>query len=191
MEQITSTMAVALRPIRAARAQVNDQQRFSVTTKATVGNGNLNTTDAQPGTQKKDTEALPTTATAIRPASQSSGTSTRCPEPTSFSQHKRSNVSTQQIKKEYPWAKALKTTKFYTRQNKLVDRFLQNSDEERLVDLDVETHGNKIKFAIYASCAVNLCLFIIQVYAATSTRSLSLFAIAADTFVRKIMYAQK
>ncbi|KAI0426264.1 cation efflux family-domain-containing protein [Xylaria sp. FL1042] len=41
----------------------------------------------------------------------------------------------------------------------------------------------RIKFAVNASFAVNSGLFVIQVYAAASTGSLSLFATAADAFV--------
>lgn len=47
----------------------------------------------------------------------------------------------------------------------------------------VEKNGPKIKFAQRGSFVVNVCLFIIQLYAAVSTRSLSLFATAADAFV--------
>ena len=40
-----------------------------------------------------------------------------------------------------------------------------------------------MKFAVNASFVVNFCLFIIQMYAAISTGSLSLFATAADAFM--------
>ncbi|KAE9977661.1 hypothetical protein EG328_001876 [Venturia inaequalis] len=47
----------------------------------------------------------------------------------------------------------------------------------------MEANGPKIKFAIYLSSGVNYCLFVIQMYAAITTGSLSLFATAADAFM--------
>jgi hypothetical protein len=91
------------------------------------------------------------------------------------------------MKDEHPKANKKKMKKFYTRQNALIDQFLQSGDEERLAALDMEVNGPKIKFAIYASSGVNFCLFIIQMYAAISTGSLSLFATAADAFVREVL----
>jgi divalent metal cation (Fe/Co/Zn/Cd) transporter len=65
----------------------------------------------------------------------------------------------------------------------LIDQFLQSGDEERLAALDDLENGPKVKFAVNASFVVNFCLFIIQMYAAVSTGSLSLFATAADAFM--------
>jgi hypothetical protein len=104
-------------------------------------------------------------------------------DPLELRQHKRPEVSTKQLKEDYPEAKARRMKKFYTRQNALIDQFLQSGDEERLAALDMEQNGPKIKFAIYGSASVNFCLFIIQLYAAVTTGSLSLFATAADAFV--------
>ncbi|KAE9972061.1 hypothetical protein BLS_004201 [Venturia inaequalis] len=47
----------------------------------------------------------------------------------------------------------------------------------------MEANGPKIKFAIYMSSGVNFCLFVIQMYAAITMGSLSLFATAADAFM--------
>jgi len=104
-------------------------------------------------------------------------------DPLSLGQHKKPNVSQKQLKVDHPKANKRKLKKFYTRQNDLIDTFLQSGDEERMAVLDMELNGPKIKFAIYASSGVNFCLFIIQLYAAISTGSLSLFATAADAFV--------
>jgi hypothetical protein len=104
-------------------------------------------------------------------------------DPLSLNQHKKLNVSQRQLKIEHPKANKRSLKKFYTRQNDLIDKFLQSGDEERNAVLDMEQNGPKIKFAIYASSGVNFCLFIIQMYAAISTGSLSLFATAADAFV--------
>jgi hypothetical protein len=65
----------------------------------------------------------------------------------------------------------------------LIDQFLQSGDEERLAALDHLENGPKVKFAVNASFVVNFFLFIIQMYAAISTGSLSLFATAADAFM--------
>ena len=87
------------------------------------------------------------------------------------------------MKTDYPTANKRHMKKFYTRQNALIDQFLQSGDEERLAALDTIENGPKVKFAVNASFAVNFCLFIIQMYAAISTGSLSLFATAADAFM--------
>jgi hypothetical protein len=104
-------------------------------------------------------------------------------DPLFLSQHKKTNVSRKQLQVDYPKADKRKLKKFYTRQNDLIDAFLASGDEERLAVLDMEANGPKIKIAIYGSSAVNFCLFVIQMYAAISTGSLSLFATAADAFV--------
>ncbi|KHN95946.1 cation diffusion facilitator 1 [Metarhizium album ARSEF 1941] len=72
---------------------------------------------------------------------------------------------------------------FYASQNELIDQYLGVGDEEQLAAEEEARVRPKIKFAVYASFTVNLCLFIIQMYAATSTGSLSLFATAADAFM--------
>jgi hypothetical protein len=104
-------------------------------------------------------------------------------DPLALGAYKRPNVSAKQLKVEHPKANKRKLKKFYTRQNQLIDQFLQSGDEERLQALDMEANGPKIKFAIYMSSGVNFCLFVIQMYAAITTGSLSLFATAADAFV--------
>ncbi|KAE9576073.1 Metal tolerance protein 7 [Colletotrichum fructicola] len=105
------------------------------------------------------------------------------PDPYDFGRHRRDNVSKKQMKIEHPKGNKRKLSKFYTRQNELIDQFLGAEDEERQqVDEDARM-GPKIKFAVNASFTVNFCLFVIQLYAAVSTGSLSLFATAADAFM--------
>lgn len=101
----------------------------------------------------------------------------------SFEARKRENISSKQIKADYPSGNKRKLKKYYTRQNELIDQFLGAGDEERLGVAEDIKMGPKIKFAINASFGVNFCLFCIQLYAAVSTGSLSLFATAADAFV--------
>lgn len=104
-------------------------------------------------------------------------------DPLDLGRHRRSNITRKQMKLDHPEAKEKSMKKFYTRQNALIDQFLQSGDEERLAALDMEDNGPKIRFAVNASFLVNFCLFIIQMYAAISTGSLSLFATAADAFM--------
>ena len=66
-----------------------------------------------------------------------------------------------------------KIKKFYTKQNELIDQFLGVEDEERLATDEEIRMRPRIKFAVYASFAVNVCLFVIQLYAAISTGSLA------------------
>ncbi|KAF2179071.1 hypothetical protein K469DRAFT_754138 [Zopfia rhizophila CBS 207.26] len=104
-------------------------------------------------------------------------------DPLDLGRHRRSNVSQRQMKIDHPAANKRHMKKFYTRQNALIDQFLQSGDEERLAAIDAMENGPKVKFAVNASFTVNLCLFVIQLYAAISTGSLSLFATAADAFM--------
>lgn len=111
------------------------------------------------------------------------------PDPLGFSQHKCADVSKKQLKADHPKGKPRKLKKFYTRQNALIDQFLGSGDEERLAALDLEENGGKIKIAVYGSFLINLGLFAIQLYAAISTGSLSLFATATDAFVCNCLLA--
>lgn len=104
-------------------------------------------------------------------------------DPLDLGRHRRSNVSQRQMKIDHPQANKKKMKKFYNRQNALIDQFLQSGDEERLAALDTIENGPKVKFAVNASFTVNFFLFVIQLYAAISTGSLSLFATAADAFM--------
>lgn len=104
-------------------------------------------------------------------------------DPLDLIRHKRPDVSQRQMKVDHPKADKRRMKKFYTRQNALIDQFLQSGDEERLAAIDTMENGPKVKFAVNASFIVNFCLFIIQMYAAISTGSLSLFATAADAFM--------
>lgn len=94
-------------------------------------------------------------------------------DPLDFGRHRRDNVSKKQMKIDHPKGDKRKLKKFYTRQNELIDQFLGADDEERLrVEEDIRVTP-KIKFAVNASFVVNLCLFVIQMYAAISTGSLA------------------
>ncbi|KAH8894485.1 hypothetical protein GQ53DRAFT_744674 [Thozetella sp. PMI_491] len=104
-------------------------------------------------------------------------------DPMNFGRHRRDDMSDRQIEADHPNGNKKKLKKFYTRQNELIDQFLGSGDEERLgIEEDARVRP-KIKFAVYASFALNFCLFVIQLYAAISTGSLSLFATAADAFM--------
>lgn len=104
-------------------------------------------------------------------------------DPLDLGKHRRDDVTQKQMKADHPLAKPRHMKKFYTRQNALIDQFLQSGDEERLAALDQLENGPKVRFAVNASFIVNFCLFVIQLYAAVSTGSLSLFATAADAFM--------
>ncbi|PSN67886.1 hypothetical protein BS50DRAFT_572863 [Corynespora cassiicola Philippines] len=104
-------------------------------------------------------------------------------DPLDLGRHRRSNVTQKQMKEDHPAAKPRNMKKFYNRQNALIDQFLQSGDEERLAALDTLENGPKVRFAVNASFTVNFFLFVIQLYAAISTGSLSLFATAADAFM--------
>lgn len=104
-------------------------------------------------------------------------------DPLGFGRRRREDVTSAQLKKDHPQGNKRKLKKYYTRQNELIDQFLGAGDEERLAVAEEIKMGPKIRFAVNASFAVNACLFCIQLYAAISTGSLSLFATAADAFM--------
>ncbi|EEP80306.1 conserved hypothetical protein [Uncinocarpus reesii 1704] len=119
----------------------------------------------------------------VDPNIDASATQTNSQDPFSLSRHKKSTLSRSSIKADYPTGNHRKIHKYYTRQNALIDQFLQSNDEETLAAQDFEKNGSKVKWAVNLSFMVNFCLFIIQMYAAVSTGSLSLFATAADAFM--------
>ncbi|KAI0509662.1 cation efflux family-domain-containing protein [Xylaria bambusicola] len=94
-------------------------------------------------------------------------------DPLDLGRHRRSNVTKSQLKSDYPNSDGGKLQKFYVQQNKLIDQFLGAEDEERLQVEEDARMGPRIKLAVNASFLVNFGLFIIQVYAAASTGSLS------------------
>lgn len=106
-------------------------------------------------------------------------------DPYALEHSKRTDVTRRSILLDHPTAKkkVRKIKKYYNRQNALIDSYLGSADEEALEHEDALKNGGKIKFAIYGSSTVNFFLFIIQLYAAVSTGSLSLFGTAADAFV--------
>ncbi|KAK7967082.1 cation efflux family protein [Apiospora aurea] len=104
-------------------------------------------------------------------------------DPMNFGRHRRDNVTQRQMKIDHPECNKRKLKKFYTRQNGLIDQFLGADDEEQLKLEEDARVAPKIKFAVVGSFVVNFCLFVIQLYAAVSTGSLSLFATAADAFM--------
>lgn len=104
-------------------------------------------------------------------------------DPLDFGRLRKDDVTRAQMKKEHPSGNRRKLKKYYTRQNELIDQFLGAGDEERLAVAEEVKMGPKIRFAVNASFGVNFCLFCIQLYAAVSTGSLSLFATAADAFM--------
>jgi len=104
-------------------------------------------------------------------------------DPLDLGRHKHPNVTQRQMSLDYPAANKRRMKKFYTRQNAMIDQFLQSGDEERLAAIDTMENGPKVRFAVNASFVVNFGLFVIQLYAAISTGSLSLFATAADAFM--------
>ncbi|KAF3068417.1 Metal tolerance protein 4 [Daldinia childiae] len=137
---------------------------------------------------KKD-DGSPSTSVEESSATQAGGAATSSAaevnptDPLNFGRHRRENVSRRQMKIDHPNGNKKELKKFYSRQNELIDQFLGADDEERLQVEEDARVAPKIKFAVNASFTVNFCLFVIQLYAAVSTGSLSLFATAADAFM--------
>lgn len=127
---------------------------------------------------KKD-DGLPSTSVEESSATQAGGAATSSAaegnptDPLNFGRRRRENVSRRQMKIDHPNGNKKDLKKFYTRQNELIDQFLGADDEERLQVEEDARVAPKIKFAVNASFTVNFCLFVIQLYAAVSTGSLS------------------
>jgi len=120
---------------------------------------------------------------AAEPSVSSSSVEINEADPMNLGRHRRDNVTQRQMKLDHPRGDKRLLKKYYTRQNELIDQFLGADDEERATFEEDARLAPKIKFAVNASFTVNFCLFVIQMYAAISTGSLSLFATAADAFV--------
>ncbi len=99
--------------------------------------------------------------------------STLTTDPLDLGRHRRENISKRQLKIDHPKGNKRKLKKYYTQQNELIDQFLGADDEEANQVEEDARYRPKIKFAVNASFVVNFCLFIIQLYAAVSTGSLS------------------
>lgn len=70
---------------------------------------------------------------------------------------------------------------FYRSQNETIERLLKSVEEHRAdARADAEEEGLKHRIAVYGSFAANLLLAVLQIYAAVSSGSLSLFTTMAD-----------
>lgn len=101
-------------------------------------------------------------------------------DPLNYARMRKDDVSKAQMKREHPTGNKRKLRKYYTRQNELIDQFLGAGDEERAGIAEEVKMGPKIRFAVNASFGVNFCLFVIQLYAAVSTGSLSVWPTVHD-----------
>ncbi|RIA95410.1 cation efflux family-domain-containing protein [Glomus cerebriforme] len=75
-----------------------------------------------------------------------------------------------------------KVRNFYRDQNKIIDNYLEPIDK-RPTSEDLSANLLRLKIAVRGSMAVNIILFGLQLYAAISSGSLSLFATMADSFM--------
>ncbi|KAF9574164.1 hypothetical protein EC968_007259 [Mortierella alpina] len=76
-----------------------------------------------------------------------------------------------------------KVKAFYRKQNELITDLLDPPEGREGAQEAEERNQLKVKVAIYGSFGVNVFLFLLQLYAAISSKSLSLFATMADSFM--------
>ncbi|KAJ2812366.1 hypothetical protein FBU31_006356 [Coemansia sp. 'formosensis'] len=80
-----------------------------------------------------------------------------------------------------------KTRKFYARQNDFIEQCLSSMNQSDVLrqQREAELHAQdvKVRIASYGSLIANIILFGIQLYTAISSKSLSLFATMADSFM--------
>jgi hypothetical protein len=129
-------MTVALPATRATRAQINDQQRFSLSAKTPTTDEKRSLPATQTDNQSNTVEPLAADSAVdtkhARSVSQSSNASEKYPDPLALKQHKRKDITKEKLKEDYPNANDRRLKKFYSRQNGLIDQFLRSGDEERL-----------------------------------------------------------
>ncbi|KAF9315245.1 hypothetical protein BG003_003238, partial [Podila horticola] len=75
---------------------------------------------------------------------------------------------------------------FYREQNELIDDLIDPRENREGAAEQEEKNLVKVKIAIYGSVGVNVLLFFLQLYAAISSKSLSLFATMADSFMDQL-----
>ncbi|KAH7112163.1 cation efflux family-domain-containing protein [Dendryphion nanum] len=180
--------SISSRPSSPERSQAADQTKAPinlepVSPKSQSNHSAITVQDQVDAINPLSSKTATANADAKGPIVEVDTLSTSPDDPLDLGRHRRSNITQRQMKADHPEANKRRMKKFYTRQNALIDQFLQSGDEERLAALDMEENGPKVKFAVNASFVVNFFLFIIQMYAAISTGSLSLFATAADAFM--------
>ncbi|KAF9935804.1 hypothetical protein BGZ65_002994 [Modicella reniformis] len=76
-----------------------------------------------------------------------------------------------------------KVREFYREQNELISELLDPAEGREGAQEEEARNQFKLKVAIYGSFGVNVMLFMLQLYAAISSKSLSLFATMADAFM--------
>lgn len=123
-------------------------------------------------------ESIAVRSPTAAPAPETNGCSTII-DPVVLRRARRDNLESQRLAVDHPGGNKKTLRKFYTQQNELIDHFLGAEDEERAAAEEDLRVRPKIKFAVYASFTVNLCLFIIQLYAAVSTGSLSVYHLSS------------
>ncbi|KAI0887820.1 cation efflux family-domain-containing protein [Annulohypoxylon maeteangense] len=180
-----------MNPEMANQNSQDDSKPSDTTTQAAAGSVVSATAAAPegPASLKDDNNgsqtsvAIGESAAAQSPGVNSSASGANANDPMNIGRHRRDNVSKRQMKIDHPNGNKRALKKFYSRQNELIDQFLGADDEEQLQIEEDARVAPRIKFAVNASFSVNFCLFVIQLYAAISTGSLSLFATAADAFM--------
>ncbi|KAF9978265.1 hypothetical protein BGZ73_003072 [Actinomortierella ambigua] len=92
-------------------------------------------------------------------------------------------MSDEQIKATHSHKGAQRVRKFYREQNELITDLLDPAEDREGAAVAEERNQFKLKVAIYGSYGVNVMLFLLQLYAAISSKSLALFATMADSFM--------
>ncbi|KAG0236363.1 hypothetical protein BGW41_000444 [Actinomortierella wolfii] len=92
-------------------------------------------------------------------------------------------MSEEQIKAIHSHKGAKRVRDFYREQNELITDLLDPAEDREGAAEAEERRQYRLKIAIYGSYGVNIMLFLLQLYAAISSKSLALFATMADSFM--------
>ncbi|KAF9427852.1 hypothetical protein BGZ94_004005 [Podila epigama] len=108
------------------------------------------------------------------------------PSPDFYSARDPMLLESKRVSEDQMRSSKKKVKEFYREQNELIDDLIDPPEKRVGAAEEEEKNQVKLKIAIYGSVGVNILLFFLQLYAAISSKSLSLFATMADSFMDQL-----
>ncbi|KAF8975423.1 hypothetical protein BGZ46_009139 [Entomortierella lignicola] len=171
-------------PSRSHTPHLNNAQNIRATTTAPYSSG-IDTSMHSIHTAKSSSSAIPVSLGIDTHALVNPNLPSPEPSPDFYTSHDPMSLASKRLSEEQIEAiqSSKKVKDFYREQNELIADLLDPLEgREGAAELE-EKNQTKLKIAIYGSVCVNVLLFILQLYAAISSKSLSLFATMADSFM--------
>ncbi|KAI9234039.1 MAG: cation efflux family-domain-containing protein [Podila humilis] len=108
------------------------------------------------------------------------------PSPDFYKTRDPMSLESKRVSEEQMRSSKKAVKEFYREQNELIDDLIDPRENREGAAEEEERNLVKVKLAIYGSVGVNVLLFFLQLYAAISSKSLSLFATMADSFMDQL-----